>query len=103
MYIVKCKCLYITCISLCLAMKLPYTPQLMNPQADTNCHSRCVEQGIPYVRLSPPLQEEVDSAETDNEKLVDMLWVTRQYLHTARDDATLNKMQTISNTLLHLS
>lgn len=63
-------------------MVLP--PQLMNPQTDSNCHSCCVEQGIRYIRLNPPLEEEVDSAEIDNDKLMNMLWSTRQYLHSAR-------------------
>ena len=71
-------------------MVLP--PQLMNPQTDSNCQSHCVEQGIRYIRLNPPLEEEVDSAEIDNDKLMNMLWSTRQYLHSARDR---NKMEAI--------
>ena len=41
----------------------------------------CEEQGIEYVRLDPSLATEVDPGETDNQKLLDMLWTTRKYLH----------------------
>ena len=75
----------------------------MNYQADDNCRSRCTEQGITYVRLNPALEEEIDSAETSNDKLFGMLWATRQYLHTAgRDecDSGQSKMDTTSEALL---
>ena len=38
-----------------------------------NCKSRCEEQGIPFYRLSPELTKAVDTGETDNEKLIDMM------------------------------
>lgn len=53
--------------------------------AEANCHSRCVDQGIQYVRLSPKLNEEVDSGEIDNQKLLNMLWSTRVYMHSCRE------------------
>ena len=73
--------------------------QLMNRQADINCSSRCTEQGITYVRLNPPLNETVDSGEKDNDKLLNMLWTTRQYLHTAQDENKRNKMDLLINAL----
>ena len=63
----------------------------MNPQTDSNSESRCLEQGIRYIRLDPQLENEVDSAETDNDKLVDMLWTTRQYLHRSKDHGSGKK------------
>lgn len=69
----------------------------MSPQADANCSSRCEEQGIKYVRLNPQLEEVVDSAETDNKKLMRMLWATRQYLHSARNDSGKTKLDILSD------
>ena len=40
----------------------------------------CREQGIGYVRLSPSLGSEVDSGETDDTKLLDMMLTTRKYM-----------------------
>ena len=48
---------------------------------EASCRCMCTEQGIEYVRLSPLLVTEVDPEETDNQKLLDMLWTTRTYLH----------------------
>ena len=72
----------------------------MKSCADENCGSRCVEQGITYVRLNPQLEEEIDSGETDNDKLLNMLWVLRQYLYSAAGDGSLSKMDTISQALI---
>jgi hypothetical protein len=47
---------------------------------EETCRSMCREQGIGYVRLSPSLGSEVDSGETDDEKLMDMMWTTRKYM-----------------------
>ena len=41
----------------------------------------CVEQGIEYLRLNPALPTEIGPAETNDEKLLDMLWTTRKYMH----------------------
>ena len=71
----------------------------MNCQADDNCSSRCHEQGITYVRLNPPLDEGIDSAETNNEKLLHMLWTTRQYLHNTKDDNEEKKMDILTGVL----
>lgn len=76
--------------------------QLMNHQADQNCSSSCSEQGITYVRLNPQLNEEVDSAETDNDRLLGMLWSTRQYLHSTRHENNKRKMKVLSESLLRM-
>ena len=34
-----------------------------------------------YVRLNPSLVTEVALSETNNKKLIDMLWTTRKYMH----------------------
>ena len=47
---------------------------------EETCRSMCREQGIEYVRLSPSLGSEVDSGETDGEKLLDMMLTTRKYM-----------------------
>jgi hypothetical protein len=73
----------------------------MNHQADQNCSSCCNEQGITYIRLNPQLNEEIDSAETDNDKLLSMLWTTRQYLHSTWDENNTRKMEILSKSLLH--
>ena len=76
----------------------------MNQRADANCQSRCVEQDITYIRLNPELEEEVDCGETDNEKLLRMLWTTRQHLHSSCDDSGdgkgLKKMDILAKALL---
>ena len=74
----------------------------MNHQADLNCSSCCSEQGITYIRLNPQLNEEVDSAETDNDKLLGMLWTTRQYLHSTRDENNRRKIEVLSESLLRM-
>jgi calcium-independent phospholipase A2 len=48
---------------------------------EKSCRRMCKEQGIEYVRLNPLLETEVDPAETDNRKIIDMLWTTRKYMH----------------------
>ena len=35
--------------------------------------AHCAEQGIPYYRLSPQLQEMIPAAETDDRKLLQMI------------------------------
>ena len=45
--------------------------------AHHNCESRCQEQGIEYFRFDPSLEKAVEKDETNNEKLLDMLWETR--------------------------
>lgn len=72
----------------------------MNQQADENCSSRCIEQNITYIRLNPKLNNEVDSGETDNNKLIEMLWLTRQYLHMAKDEYKRFKMDVLAEALL---
>jgi calcium-independent phospholipase A2 len=43
----------------------------------TNSRSRCEEQHIPFFRFSPNLDSEVDSGETKDEVLIDMLITTK--------------------------
>lgn len=51
-----------------------------------NCQSRCQEQGIKYFRFDPTLEEKIDSGEKDSEKLINMLYRTRSYLHGEKNN-----------------
>ena len=73
--------------------------QLMSSRADRNTSSRCAEQRITYVRLNPVLEEEVDATETDDKKVMNMLWVVRQYLQSSQMFGQ-NKMDVILKALL---
>ena len=42
-----------------------------------NCESRCKEQGIPYFRFSPKLDEVIAAGEVDTKKLIDMIIQTK--------------------------
>ena len=42
-----------------------------------NCNFRCLELNIPYYRFSPKLDDVIAAGETDNEKLLEMMWRTR--------------------------
>ncbi len=42
-----------------------------------NCRSRCEEQGIPFYRFSPNLEEVIPAGETDLDKLLDMVMQAR--------------------------
>ena len=59
-------------------------------ECEESCRSMCVEQNINYVRLNPTLDTEIDSGETDDKKLLDMLWTTRKYMNHS-----LHKLDTI--------
>lgn len=43
-----------------------------------NCKVRCAEQGIPYYRFSPELDEVIPAGETDNDKLIAMILQTKK-------------------------
>ena len=58
---------------------------------EKSCQCVCKEQDIEYVRLNPPLETEVDPAETDDRKIINMLWTTRKYMH--RSAHHLNTLQ----------
>ena len=60
--------------------------QVLNVNAHHNCASRCQEQGIEYFRFDPPLENAVESDETDNKKLLDMLWETRVDTHNHNEE-----------------
>ena len=53
----------------------------------SNVKSRCVEQGIDYFRFSPhlPVDEIIDSGETEVAKLVDMVVTARKCPVVRRD------------------
>ena len=38
------------------------------------------------MQLKPPLKVEIDAGEKDNERLLDMLWTTQQYLCNTSED-----------------
>ena len=42
----------------------------------------------PYFRINPPLCEPIPLNETDNAKLVDMLWQTMVYLHQHKESVS---------------
>ena len=42
--------------------------------------NKASQEGIQYLRFNPSLETEVDAGETDDNKLVDMLWTTRKYM-----------------------
>ena len=52
---------------------------------EQSCQRTCDEQGIKYVRLNPEPETEVGPDETDNTKLLNMLWTTRKYMHKFAD------------------
>lgn len=43
-----------------------------------DCRTRCREQGIPFFRFSPHLEEAVSAGEVDNSKLISMMIHARQ-------------------------
>ena len=43
--------------------------------------SHCNDLKIPHYRLNPELSENIDPTETNNFKLINMLYETRCYLH----------------------
>merc|ERR1712117_573390 len=48
--------------------------------------SWCLSAGISYHRYSPPLEEKVDLAETNDKKLIRLMWNTMAYMHEKRED-----------------
>ena len=42
-----------------------------------NCHSRLLEQGIPFYRFSPRLEEVISAGESRTDRLVNMVIKTR--------------------------
>ena len=45
----------------------------------------CLSVNAPFYRLNPPLTQEVDLAETEDEILVRMLWETQAYVCRERE------------------
>jgi calcium-independent phospholipase A2 len=41
--------------------------------------------GVPYYRFNPQMSEDVAMDEKDDEKLVNMLWETKAYVHSKRN------------------
>ena len=50
-----------------------------------NFRTRCKEQGILFYRFSPQLEEEIESGETDNAKLLDMILTARKQVPNRTD------------------
>jgi len=42
--------------------------------------------GVPYFRLNPPLSEDIPLDETNNAKLVNMLWETTAYMYSRKTE-----------------
>ncbi|XP_064383275.1 85/88 kDa calcium-independent phospholipase A2-like [Halichondria panicea] len=49
------------------------------------CKTSCEAQGIPFYRFSPPLDEKIEPTETDSRKLVDIMILSRMYMHGMED------------------
>ena len=70
-----------------LPLSSPVRPHLLMLQlleseiVAMNCSVRCVEQNIPYYRFSPQLNHVIAAGEMDNEKLLEMMWMTRIQTH----------------------
>ena len=45
----------------------------------------CSMAGVPYYRFNPQLSEDVAMDEKSDEKLVNMLWEAKVYVHSRRD------------------
>lgn len=61
-------------------------PQLVKSETVArNFRTRCWEQGIPFYRFNPELDEEIASGETDSEALVRMLVQTKMQLLQNQD------------------
>jgi calcium-independent phospholipase A2 len=41
--------------------------------------------GVPYFRFNPQLSEDIAMDEKDDEKLVNMLWEAKVYMHSRRN------------------
>ncbi|RWS02542.1 calcium-independent phospholipase A2-like protein [Dinothrombium tinctorium] len=46
------------------------------------CHSL----NVPYFRVNPPLSENIPMDETNNTKLINMLWETTAYMHNRKEE-----------------
>ena len=51
--------------------------------------SACAEQGIPFYRFSPQLDERIDLGETDKVKLLNMIMWAKMCMH---EDAQMDKL-----------
>jgi len=45
----------------------------------------CSTIGVPYYRFNPQLSEDIAMDEKDDQKLINMLWHTKAYMHTNRN------------------
>lgn len=57
-----------------------------NGQVVDRAQAWCSMIGVPYFRVNPPISEEIQMDESDNVKLVNMLWETMAYIHLHNDD-----------------
>ena len=51
-------------------------------------HSRCAEQGIPYYRLNPQLEEVISASETDSKKLLRMIIAAKAQVREVIEELT---------------
>lgn len=55
-------------------------------QVVERARSWCNAIRVPYFRLNPPISENVPLDETNNVRLVNMLWETTAYMHSRRSE-----------------
>lgn len=55
-------------------------------QVVERARSWCNSTAVPYFRLNPPISEEISLDETNNAKIVNMMWETTAYMYSKRDE-----------------
>lgn len=72
-----------------MALQTPALFQLLieqacqaNGQVVERAKAWCSQLNVPFFRLNPPLSEDIPLNETDNVKLVNMLWETTAYMYS---------------------
>lgn len=53
----------------------------------------CSMIDVPYFRVNPPISEDIQLDESDNAKLVNMMWETLAYIYQHKED--LKDLQTL--------
>jgi 85 kD calcium-independent phospholipase A2, putative (fragment) len=57
-----------------------------NGQVVERAKAWCFSLHIPYFRLNPPISENIALDETDNAKIINMLWETTVYMHNRKEE-----------------
>ena len=57
-----------------------------NGQVVERAQAWCSMIGVPFFRINPPISEDIQMDESDNVKLVNMLWETMAYIHMHKED-----------------